>query len=91
MPAVQCTCTGNAIVTLFAPFDPAQEMSLRTPDPRPTFQGGSGHETMKDTGQYYSLIPRLLLMVWERDRPVLLKRLSNGEFVNVKLFECIFT
>ena len=38
MPAVQCMCTGNAIITFFT-CPMWQEMSLRTPDPLSTFRG----------------------------------------------------
>ena len=43
MPAVQCMCTGNAIITYFTPFDPAlcdkKCHSERTPDPLSAFRG----------------------------------------------------
>ena len=44
MPAVRCTCTGNAIITFFMPFDPAP----CDKNTRPSFHfsgEGSGDET----------------------------------------------
>ena len=48
MPAVRCTCTGNAIITFFMPFDPAPWTRNVAQNTRPFFRfsgEGFGDET----------------------------------------------
>ena len=52
MPAVRCTCTGNAIITFFTPFDPAPcDKKCRSEHQTlfPLFGEGSGDETTMNT------------------------------------------
>ena len=48
MPAVQCMCTGNAIITFFTPFNPTHVTRNVAQNTRPSFrfsEEGSGDET----------------------------------------------
>ena len=73
MPAVRCTCTGNAIITFFTPFDPApSDKKCRSEhQTRSSFRfsgKGSGDGTREQPGkELIGLIPRLRWVEWERD------------------------
>ena len=53
MPAVRCTCMGNAIITFFTPFNPAPCDRNVAQNTRPSFRflgEGSGDETRMQGG-----------------------------------------